>query len=147
MKHKKIIISFIILFILVISAIGIYHIPEINEWINRCIRMHAIENRLNKKYDDDFTVILFDNENHFFHSENEDLNSKVEYTFFASTGSDDNEYNFIGVADKDLNIIADSYTIYLYNQELTDYLTDMVKAYITDDFYVMPDFNVLHTFT
>ena len=93
----------------------------------------TIESNLNSLYSADFTVTRIEIR---FSSITED--DQLKYSFAAYTESNDEKKYIYGLTDSNFNVLADSYSIYLYDRQIGISVEEIVSGILSDECYAMP---------
>lgn len=133
MRKKKIIIVLALCAVLIGVLLAVYFLsPEVKQAVDYKIATWRIEHKLEDKYDVEFEVlensIAEGNELPFYPVRYPKADAK--YSFMATFEAKGEKHLIVGIVDKKINIISDSYAHYLYKDEMLQALTDAVSEVI-----------------
>lgn len=136
MRKKKIIIVLAWCAVLIGVLLAVYFLsPEVKQAVDCKIATWRIEHKLEDKYGIQFEIseksISEGNELVFYPVRYPKVD--VKYSFVATFEEDGDEHLIVGIVDKKMNIIADSYAHYLYKDEMLQALSDTVSEVIPSE--------------
>lgn len=133
MRKKKIITVLIWCVVLIGVLLAVYFLsPEIKQTVDFKIAVWRIEHKLEDKYGIDFEVLensIAEGNKLFFYPVRYPK-ADAKYSFMATFEAKGEKHLIVGIVDKRINIISDSYAHYLYKDEMLQALTDAVSEVI-----------------
>ena len=122
--------------ILLAACIALYfYDPEIKREVDYKIASWRIEHKLEEKYGIEFDVFekTIEEGNSLRSEMLAEPDREVKYTFRGKFGAEGDEEYIAGIVDGNMEILADSYSHYVYKDEVLKFLTDSVSDVISEE--------------
>lgn len=122
--------------ILLAACIALYfYDPEIKREVDYKIASWRIEHKLEEKYGIEFDVFekTIEEGNSLRSEMLAEPDREVKYTFRGKFGAEGDEEYIAGIVDRNMEILADSYSHYVYKDEVLKFLTDSVSDVISEE--------------